>query len=404
MVMRIQPGGQDMVVVVRCVLAILLFMPWLRPADASTCTPPPDGSSIATQGSPFGVVVSGDGCWMFLSTQAKQHGSIEVLHDAGGSYARARTIALQGPGLGETLSRDGSLLIVATGTGIEVFSVPVLERSTGDALLARVRLRARRQVGAVYVLTSEHDRLLFVSEERAGKIAVYDLAAWRSDGFKGDGDPKYIPARFGPVGLALAPDGRSLYATVEVAPPVTGSAPNCKPRVSPQRWHPYGYLMRIDVALADRQPRRSVTGIVQTGCNPVRVATSPHGKFLWVTERGSGQLLQLPSDVFGRDAKVVHARTFDVHGEPVGVVVRPDGHQVWVTLSDRFAKATQAADRDHQLVGVMGTGGLGLGAPLHLVSEPASGFPRELAFLPDGRTLAVALFRAKRIEFIATPP
>ena len=37
------------------------------------------------------------------------------------------------------------------------------------------------------------------------------------------------------------------------------------------------------------------------------------------------------------------------------------------------------------------------------MSAPAKGFPRELIFLHDGRTLLAAMFDAQQLEFVPTP-
>ena len=44
------------------------------------------------------------------------------------------------------------------------------------------------------------------------------------------------------------------------------------------------------------------------------------------------------------------------------------------------------------------------GKPGALMKAPASGFPREVSFLPDGRTLIATLYEDQRVELIPTPP
>lgn len=74
-----------------------------------------------------------------------------------------------------------------------------------------------------------------------------------------------------------------------------------------------------------------------------------------------------------------------------------------VALSDRFAMK-QGVGNGRQFAGPIGTDNAAASASVQTVSEPVSGFPRELVFLPDGRTLAVGLFKDNRIEFFTTPP
>ena len=70
--------------------------------------------------------------------------------------------------------------------------------------------------------------------------------------------------------------------------------------------------------------------------------------------------------------------------------------EIWVALSHRFGKK-----------GVGQLAGVALEAnasSVKLMSAPAPGFPREIAFLHDGHTLVATLFAAKRVEFVRTPP
>jgi DNA-binding beta-propeller fold protein YncE len=165
----------------------------------------------------------------------------------------------------------------------------------------------------------------------------------------------------------------------------------CKPEQKEGQIHPQGLLFKIDVAKAATDPARAVVTAWPAGCNPVRVATSPSGKQLWVTARGDNALLKMQLDEAGRAV----IGEFPIGDGPVGVAVRPDGKQVWVAISDRFNKS--------------GTGNLAGLTPLDgsaqtkLLSVAAQGFPRELSFLPDGRTLVATLFDAKQIQFVATP-
>jgi hypothetical protein len=66
-----------------------------------------------------------------------------------------------------------------------------------------------------------------------------------------------------------------------------------------------------------------------------------------------------------------------------------------MTLSHRFGKKGLG-----QLAGVALRASA---SSVKLISAPASGFPREIAFLHDGRTLVATLFAARRVEFIPAP-
>lgn len=369
-------------------------------AHAAACPAPPNGSGVSVPGKPFGMAVSRDGCWMFVSMlTGRQRGALAVLHDAGGSYSVARIVTLAGQGTGDTLTHDGRLLVVAEGNDVAVFDASALEQASGNALMGR--LHDGYRPGMVYVLTSLDDRLLFVSDEDANAISVFDLAKWRADGFKRNPLVGRIPTGLAPVGLALSPDGKWLYSTSEVAPWRWGFQASCTPEIASERAHPQGFLLRIKVAMAARNPRASLAGGMQAGCNPVRVAAAPDGADVWVTARGSKTVLRIAADAFATKQQV-RVASFDVGGGPVGIAVRPDGKQVWIALANRFGN-TKYNPEGREIVGLLGIDTPGVDS-VKAVSEPASAFPRELMFLPDGRTFAVGLFAAGRIEFFTTPP
>lgn len=377
-------------------LACCILFPGTARAD---CSAPHNGSAVDVPGKPFGIAFSSDGCWMFVSmTTAMHQGAIAVLHDAGGEYSIARVVKLQDGGTGEALTHDGRLLIVAEWDDAAVFDVGELEQASGRALAGH--LDDGHDPGAVYVISSLDDQLLFVSDENSRQIDVFDLAKWRIAHFKGNPRIGRIPTGVGPVGFALSPDGDWLYSTSEQAPRHAGFDDSCQPEYGRGHRHPEGLLLRIDVTKAATNPRTSLSGGIQAGCSPVRVAASPDGQYLWVTARGDNAVLRVPASALTSKDRV-NVTSFDVGGGPVGIAVRPDGKQVWIALSNRFHN-TKYNPQGREVVGLLGADQSQTGS-IRAVSEPASAFPRELVFLPDGRTFAVGLFAAKRIEFFATP-
>lgn len=293
------------------------------------------------------------------------------------------------------IPKDISLI---EGADTAVFATAALEQATGAALVGR--LRDGRAPGTIEVLPSGDDGLLFVSDETAHAISVFDLAKWRARGFHGDVLVGRIPTARAPVGLALSPDGKWLYSTSEVAMRQQGFADSCAPENHQERQHPPGLLLRIDVAKAALQPRTSLSGGVQAGCNPVRVVVAPDGSAVWVSARDSHAVLRIGTAAFTAHG-TLQVSGFDVGGGPVGLAMRPDGKQVWVALANRFQRSRYNPEQ-RELVGLLGIGQPGAAA-ISAVSEPASAFPRELAFLPDGRTLVVGLYAANRLEFFTTP-
>lgn len=102
-----------------------------------------------------------------------------------------------------------------------VFSAARAEQGSSQAELGPLQRPAGRAGpgagGAIEVAVTADARLAFVSLEGIAQIAVFSLQHALTRGF---GPADYIgsiPAGLAPVGLAVSPDGRWLYATSEVA-------------------------------------------------------------------------------------------------------------------------------------------------------------------------------------------
>jgi DNA-binding beta-propeller fold protein YncE len=362
-------------------------------ASASTCSSPTQATSISVQGHPFAAVAAADNCWLFVSINGDdEHGSVLVLRNKDGVFAPDHAVRLNTHAYGESLSHDGRLLAVAGGEGTSILDVARLEDGDNHALLGA--LPDGRGSGAVYTAITPDDKILFVSEENARQISVFDLAKAQSAGFDASALIGHIPTAYFPVGLAISPDARWLYATNQRGPGKT-MAPICNPEQAKGEMHPQGLLQRIDIAKAAVDPAHAVVSVLPAGCNPVRVAVSPDGKELWVTARGGNALLRFLIDGWQEENGHAKVASFPMGPGPVGVAVRPDGKQVWVALSSRFG-----GDQAGQLIGLADL----QGAPqVKRMSLPAAGFPREVSFLPDGRTLVATLFDAKQVQFVPTP-
>lgn len=369
-------------------IGILALLVASRSHATTSCPPPIQTLDVTVPGHPFSAVPDAEGCWLFVSASTgKEKGAVVVLHDKDGVFSVDHTVALKTDAYGEALSHDGQVLVVTGGSGTAVLDVKKLEAGDSQALLGI--LPAGSDDGAVYAAISPDDKLVFVADEYTSRISVFDLAKARANGFGKDALIGHIPVAAAPVGLAFSPDGQWLYATSQRGPARMKAI--CKPEQKEGQVHPQGLLFKIDVAKAASDPAHALVTAWPAGCNPVRVAMAPSGKQLWVTARGDNALLKVQLDDAGRAS----IGDFPIGDSPVGIAVRPDGKQVWVAVSDRFGKHGSG-----QLAGLTPLDG---SAQTKLLSVVAPGFPRELSFLPDGRTLVATLFDAKQVQFVVTP-
>jgi|HubBroStandDraft_1064217.scaffolds.fasta_scaffold36554_3 DNA-binding beta-propeller fold protein YncE len=164
---------------------------------------------------PFGVSALPDGRWDLVGANAPRSSVAVLASSAGGDLHLVRQIRLPQAALGTHLTADGRYLLVADGGGgADVVAVSKAVRGEKDALLGV--LNAAGGVGAIEVTTSPGDRFAFVSLEYSRAIAVFNLSRALSRGFTRADFVGLIPVGLAPVGMAVSPNGRWLYATVSV--------------------------------------------------------------------------------------------------------------------------------------------------------------------------------------------
>jgi DNA-binding beta-propeller fold protein YncE len=196
------------------------------------------------------------------------------------------------------------------------------------------------------------------------------------------------------VGLALSPDGRRLFATSERMQDAVRFPVRCQAESAEEGGdkHSEGGLSVIDVARARTDPAHALLAVAPAGCNPVRVALTADGSRAYVTARGENAVYGF--DVAGLTATPpAPSRTHYAAGDsPVGIAVQPAGGGVWVSDSNRFSP---------------GRAGEVQSVPLTPDQTPvvlkSGAFPRDLRFLPDGKTLVVGVFGSNAVQLIPTP-
>lgn len=360
-------------------LVVAVLLP--AAAEAAGCAYTAGAATVNVGGRPFATQPTADGCWLFVSLTGVQNSQpgIAVLKNEGGAFRLAHIAKVPGQPGGLALSHDGRLLAAAAQDRTLLLDVGKLEADAPDAVRSDV---AGANKGAIYAAFSRDDRLLFVSEERGFGLAVVDVARAAVIG--------HIPLGAAPVGLALSADGAALLATSELATDSRFPKRCARQtgRAGPEQ--AVGELFLIDVARAAATPEKSVVAAANAGCGPVRVALSPDGSTAWVTARGDNVLLSFSTAALRGVQPEAKGESHPVGTAPVGVAVRPDGAQVWVSNSDRFSTASQGT-----LSMVPSAGGA-------TRTVASGGFPRDMAFLPDGKTLVVSVFRSGAVQFVPT--
>jgi DNA-binding beta-propeller fold protein YncE len=359
-----------------CIVAAFLVALMSSPAAQAACPSPSSDQTIQVPGHPFAAESSPDNCHLFVSLMPRSgKGSLAVLDNQGGVFHVARVITMpRGSGGGLTLDHKGDVLAVAAEDAVVFFDVAKLTSPEQDAVTGVI---PESENGVIYTQFSADDALLFVSEERNASLGVIDVSA----ALKGAGGKALtgrIPVGRAPVGLALSADGSHLFSTSEVA----SASQDCKGEQDGAPRHGKGAVYAIDIAKAASEPRKAVTSMILAGCNPVRVVASPDGHALWVSQRGDGRLMGFDASLLARGTPG-RALTIEIGNSPVGLALRPDGKQLWVADSDRFGREGGSL----ALVEMVSPTEIKIAQ-----SVKVGKFPRDLRFLPDGKTLVVALF------------
>jgi DNA-binding beta-propeller fold protein YncE len=363
----------------------------------------PEGPQAFAAG-PFGVAVAATGNWGFAtsvpvpaSAQAVNPGSpspdatptsppaspgqvgLDVLRLAPGhAPVLVRTIPVPGPTAGAALSDNGRLLLVAGGAGAVVVSVPAAEQGGEHAVLGTLAAPGNPLAGAIEVAITPDGRYAFASLEDADRIAVFSLARAMAAGFRdGSGYIGSIPTGVAPVGLAVSPGGRWLYATTE------------------SNSGPMGSLSVISVARAESDPARSVAARVPAGCTPVRVITSAGGSVVWVAARGSDALLAFSAASLQTDPSHALLADVPVGKAPVGLALARAGTLIVAADSNRFAPGFPVSN-----LAVVSVAAALAGRPALLGYLPAGRFPRDVAASASGSVLLVANYASGQAETV----
>jgi DNA-binding beta-propeller fold protein YncE len=345
-------------------------------------------SFVAMPGHPFGVAVTADGRWAFVSLPGRPTGSVAVVADHGLTPTLVRTVALPTSApAGLTLTADGRYLLVAAGSGAVVMAAARLERGTRGAELGALSSEPGRSAasgGAFEVAGSADGRFVFVSLESAGKVAVFDLRAALAGGFGARSLVGTIRLGTAPVGLAASPDGRWLYATSESASGALGGAAGV------------GTLSVIDVARAERAPGQSVIATASAGCSPVRTVVSGDGRVVWVAARASDELLAFSATGLRRDPRRALLAAVRVGEAPLGLALADGGARLVVADSD-FEHTPGQRSR----LTVLDTRAALAGRPALIGSIASGQFPRELAASVGGGKLLVTNFSSRQLEALS---
>lgn len=284
---------------------------------------------------------------------------------------------------GMAITPNGQLLLVAGYTATVVLSVPALEQGSNAAVLG---VLTDPGAGQFEVAVSADGRYAFVSDETTGGLSVFDLAVALERGFSAPGVKLgIVPLAPGAVGVAMSPDGLSLYVTTFGA---SG---------------PHGQLWVIDAARAEHGAAGgAVLSHVAAGCQPVRVAASPDGRTVWVTALQSNALLAFSAMRLRTDPAAALTGVVRVGSEPVGLLLVDAGRIALVGDSNRGLVPGTGSSQPQNLTLINTTAALGH-RPAVIGVVRAGLFPRDITFDQATGGVLVANFESDSVEEFPAP-
>ena len=295
---------------------------------------------------------------------------------------------------GIALTHDGRHVLV-TAFSAALIVVDVVKAVTGspDAVVGVLNGTAAAGVTAIEVSTSRDDRYAFVSQEFGspqtggrGTIEVFKLERPAANGTVSGTYVGYLILGNSVVGTALSSDGRTLYATSEMASNTTTQ----------------GTLSVIDVEKLKTDPSKALISKVIAGCGTVRVIVSRDDQTVWVTARESNALLAFDAPKLISNQSAALLASVQVGTSPVGLrFAGANDRRILTANSNRFAGSDPSLYGNATTgLSVVDVGAALRGGKADLGQIPTGLFPRELAVSPDGKTILVSDYSSLMVQAI----
>ncbi|HUD39346.1 MAG TPA: serine/threonine-protein kinase [Streptosporangiaceae bacterium] len=145
-----------------------------------------------------------------------------------------------------------------------------------------------------------------------------------------------------------------------------------------------GLLNVLSLPRLETDPEASVLAQVDAGCMPARVVAAPDGKTVWVTARGSNAVLGFSASAAAADSKHSLIAKVLVGQTPIGLTLVNNGSRL--VVADTDIEKTQATGN----LAVVSVSAALARKPALLGYIPSGMLPREFAIVPGGRYLLVS--------------
>ncbi len=323
-------------------------------------------ATVPINSNPFGVAVTPGGQYSFVSGG----GSVTVLRN-GTSLAPAvvRTFAVAGADKGDAVTRDGSLVLAAAGSGAAVINVTQAVQGAPNPVAGT--LTSPNGSGAVEVLITASEKYAFVTLQSSAELAVFNLQRGITQGFTPADFIGYVPLPKQPVGMAT--DGTWLYvASIQ------------------------GTISVLSMSEAETHPKHAVVSTAPAGCGAARALLSPDHKVLWVTDRQGDALVAFSAAKLRTDPKHALLARVMIGETPLSEALFRDGSRL-VVADANLNNLTGVSSN----LAVIDTAKALKGQPGLLGYVPTGLVPRQFVIEPGGKTILVTLQKSGALQALS---
>lgn len=353
-------------------------------------------NAFAVPGPPSSLALSLDASVVYVGID--QHlargGGIAAYRREGGRLTQIGFVAIPGGTQGIALTPDGGTLVATTRVGLAWLPTASLAGGHG-APVATLRVGAAPATSQI-VVARDGGHAFFTNSATAslGIARIDQSASGTTLSLAGA-----VVLDRAPAGVALSPDGATIYVTSEVASRDAATPPDLVRATCASSLGAAGTLSAIDAVKAVSDPAHAVIARVGAGCSPVRVALSPHGDVAWVTARGDDRVIAFDTARLRTDPKHALLTSASVGNVPIGLALSADGTRLAVADSYRSRDADVA---NASAVTILDSAQALAGGPQRIVTVPSGALAREVLALPDGSFL-VTNYSAKSVLIIMPP-
>lgn len=323
-------------------------------------------ATVPVTSNPFGVAVTPGGQYSFVSGG----GSVTVLRN-GTSLAPTvvRTFHVAGADKGDAVTRDGSFLLAAAGSGAAVINVTQAVQGAPNPVAGT--LTSPNGSGAVEVLITANEKYAFVTLQNSAELAVFNLQRGLAQGFTPADFIGYVPLPKQPVGMAT--DGTWLYvASIQ------------------------GNVSVLSMSEAEMHPKHAVVTTAPAGCGAARALLSPDHKVLWVTDRQGDALVAFSAAKLRTDPKHALLARVMIGETPLSEALFRDGSRLVVADANLNNLAGVRSN-----LAVIDTAKALQGQPALLGYVPTGLVPRQFAIEPGGKTILVTLQKSGELQALS---